>query len=150
MAILREPAVRAWWGENDADSVREELHVSWAVVAGGELAGLVLIHEETEPDYRSVELDIALATRFHRRGIGAEALRAAIRAMIARGHHRFQIDPTVSNVAAIRSYASIGFRPVGILRQAERDPAGGWRDALLMDLLAPELIGEPRAEPSSR
>lgn len=140
VTILQEPAVRAWWGDNDADSVRRELHVSWAIEADGELAGLVLIHEETEPDYRSVALDIALATRFHRRGIGAEALRVAIRAMIARGHHRFQIDPAVSNAAAIRSYASIGFRPVGILRQAERDPGGGWRDALLMDLLAPQLI----------
>ena len=86
--------------------------------------------------------DIVLATRFHGRGLGAEALRIAIRRMIAKGHHRFTIDPTVSNVAAIKSYASVGFRPVGILRQSERDPENPshWRDALLMDLLADQLI----------
>jgi aminoglycoside 6'-N-acetyltransferase len=64
--------------------------------------------------------------------------------MIAKGHHRFTIDPTVSNVAAIKSYASVGFRPVGILRQSERDHSPQapreFRDALLMDLLASELI----------
>jgi len=87
-----------------------------------------------------VAFDIVLATRFHGRGLGAEALRIAIRRMIARGHHRFTIDPTVSNVAAIKSYASVGFRPVGILRESERNPDGGWRDALLMELLADQLI----------
>ena len=142
--ILREPAIRAWWGENDAASVRAELHVAWAIEIDGELAGQLLIHEETEPDYPSVAFDIVLATRFHGRGLGAEALRIAVRRMIAKGHHRFTIDPTVSNVAAIRSYASVGFRPVGILRASERDPDPAadppWRDALLMDLLAPELI----------
>ncbi|MGZ4267796.1 MAG: GNAT family N-acetyltransferase [Solirubrobacteraceae bacterium] len=140
VALLQEPAVRAWWGENDAASVREELHVSWAIVVGGELAGQLLIHEETTPDYPSVAFDIVLATRFHGQGYGAEALRTAIRHLTARGHHRFQIDPTATNVAAIRCYASVGFRPVGILRAHERDPGGGWRDALLMDLLAGELI----------
>jgi len=89
-----------------------------------------------------VAFDIVLATRFHGRGLGAEVLRTAIRRMIAKGHHRFTIDPTVSNVAAIKSYASVGFRPVGVLRESERDPQdpSRWRDALLMDLLAPELI----------
>ncbi len=122
--------------------MRAELHVAWAIEVDGELAGQLLIHEETEPDYPSVAFDIVLATRFHGRGRGAETLRIAIRRMIAKGHHRFTIDPTVSNVAAIRSYASVGFRPVGILRQSERDPEdpSRWRDALLMDLLAPELI----------
>jgi aminoglycoside 6'-N-acetyltransferase len=125
--------------------VREELGVAWAIEIGGELAGQLLIHEEAEPDYPSVAFDIVLATRFHGHGFGADALRLAVRRMIAKGHHRFQIDPTVSNVAAIKSYASVGFRPVGILRASERDPespAGRprWRDALLMDLLADELI----------
>lgn len=124
--------------------MREELHLAWAIEVDGELAGQLLIHEETEPDYPSVAFDIVLATRFHGRGLGAEALRIAVRRMIAKGHHRFTIDPTVSNVAAIKSYASVGFRPVGILRQSERDPDRSarppFRDALMMDLLADELI----------
>ena len=31
----------------------------------------------------------------------------------------------------------LGFRPVGVLREYERAGGGGWRDALLMELLAP-------------
>jgi aminoglycoside 6'-N-acetyltransferase len=86
-----------------------------------------------------VALDIALATRFQGQGIGPEALRLVIRDHVERGHHRFTIDPTVSNEHAVRAYAAVGFKPVGILRQSERDPDGGWRDAVLMDLLAGEL-----------
>jgi aminoglycoside 6'-N-acetyltransferase len=33
----------------------------------------------------------------------------------------------------------MGFRRVGVLRRYERDPGGGWRDGLLLDLLAEEL-----------
>jgi aminoglycoside 6'-N-acetyltransferase len=57
-----------------------------------------------------------------------------------RGHHRLVIDPAADNVAAIRCYSSVGFRPVGVMRSYERDVDGcGWHDGLLMDLLAPEL-----------
>ena len=34
----------------------------------------------------------------------------------------------------------MGFRPVGVLRQYQRDRFGVWKDGLLMDLLAGELI----------
>jgi aminoglycoside 6'-N-acetyltransferase len=33
----------------------------------------------------------------------------------------------------------VGFKPVGIMRRAERAPDGRWRDGLLMELLAEEL-----------
>jgi aminoglycoside 6'-N-acetyltransferase len=57
------------------------------------------------------------------------------------GHHRLTIDPAADNVAAVRCYASVGFRPVGLLRLAERDADGvGWHDSLMMDLLAGELL----------
>ena len=35
----------------------------------------------------------------------------------------------------MRCYRAVGFEPVGILRAYERDPAGGWLDGLLMDLV---------------
>ena len=137
--LLAEPSVTAWWGTTSAEDVRQELHLTLVAEVDGEIAGLLLVHEEDEPDYRHVALDIALATRFPGRGLGPEALRTVIRRFIERGHHRFQIDPTVTNTRAIAAYASLGFKPVGILRAYERDPAGGWRDGLLMDLLADEL-----------
>jgi aminoglycoside 6'-N-acetyltransferase len=57
-----------------------------------------------------------------------------------RGHHRLTIDPAVDNAAAVRCYTKAGFRPVGVLRQYERDGATGeWHDGLLMDALASEI-----------
>ena len=56
-----------------------------------------------------------------------------------RGHHRLTIDPAASNARAIRSYESIGFRRVGVMRAYERGPDGTWHDGLLLDLLAGEL-----------
>jgi aminoglycoside 6'-N-acetyltransferase len=57
-----------------------------------------------------------------------------------RGHHRLVIDPAADNLAAVRSYAAVGFRPVGVMRRYERDvDGGGWHDSLMMDLLAEDL-----------
>jgi aminoglycoside 6'-N-acetyltransferase len=162
LAVLDEPAVAEWWGENTAQDVRDELGVSSVVVIDGEIVGLLLVHEETEPDYRHVAYDIAIATRFHgtglgRRvlrsairdaiatrfhgtGLGRRVLRSAIRDAIAAGHHRFQIDPRADNEVAIGSYAAVGFKPVGILRESDRGRDGVWHDALLMDLLAREFV----------
>lgn len=139
VALLNAPAVSEWWGTNEPDDVRAELHLGWTVLVAERVAGWLLVHEELEPDYQHVALDIALDPALHGRGYGSEALRLIIGLLIARGHHRFTIDPTVSNTRAVRAYAAVGFKPVGVLRAAERGPDGSWRDALLMDLLAPEL-----------
>jgi len=40
---------------------------------------------------------------------------------------------------AIRTYTSLGFKPVGVMRRYEQGPDGTWHDGLLMDLLAEEL-----------
>ena len=46
-----------------------------------------------------------------------------------RGHHRITIDPAAANAAAIRAYGKVGFKPVGIMRDYERDADGdGWHD----------------------
>jgi aminoglycoside 6'-N-acetyltransferase len=140
-AILAEPAVARWWGENDADAVRSELAASLAIVVDGAVAGWLLYAEEQDPQYRHVALDIALTTRLHGRGYGREALRLIIRHFAACGHHRFTIDPAARNEQAIRAYRAVGFRPVGILRAYERGADGTWHDGLLMDLLAGELAG---------
>ena len=55
-----------------------------------------------------------------------------------KGHHRFTIDPNVENERAIRSYTGAGFEPVGVMRSYEKNPSGGWNDALLMDLVIEE------------
>ena len=137
--ILSEPEVMRWWGPFDPDTALDELDISFVILLGDEIIGWLLFDEEEWWQYPQVAFDIALTTGLHGRGYGQEALRIAIRHFIARGHHRFQIDPAVDNARAIRTYAAVGFRPVGILRKCERRDEA-WHDALLMDLLASEFI----------
>jgi aminoglycoside 6'-N-acetyltransferase len=139
--VLAEPEVARWWGRFDLDRVRAELPGTYAIVVDGAVQGWLLAEEETEPDYRHVAFDIAIATALHGRGYGPEALRLAIRHFIDRGHHRFTIDPAVANERAVRAYAAVGFKPVGVMRAYERGPDGAWHDNLLMDLLASEFDG---------
>jgi aminoglycoside 6'-N-acetyltransferase len=146
VVILADDSVRRWWGTTDGpDELRADLRhdgegTAFAIHVDGEVAGWLGIAEETTFDYRHVALDIALGPQHQDRGLGPEALRTVIRWLIAeRGHHRFTIDPAVANERAIRAYAAVGFRPVGVMRRYERGPTGAWEDGLLMDLLAEEL-----------
>lgn len=142
-ALLQDPEVATWWGENTEASVAEELVGAFTIEVDGRIAGILECHEETEPMYPSVAFDIALDAALHGRHLGRRALRLAIQWFADRGHHRFTIDPAVTNQVAIRCYQAAGFRPVGIMRSAERAPDGTWRDALLMDLLSWELDDHP-------
>jgi aminoglycoside 6'-N-acetyltransferase len=140
LRILRTPAVARWWGapdegfpwSDDPDSTR------FVVEVDGAVAGLIQFWEEPEPRYRHAAVDVYLDPALHNRGIGTEAVRRVARHLIdERGHHRVTIDPAAANAAAIKAYTKAGFRPVGVLRQYERDADGdGWHDGLLMDLLA--------------
>jgi aminoglycoside 6'-N-acetyltransferase len=136
-ALFAEPEVARWWPDADYDATR-----GWVAEVGGALAGWLEYTEEPYEWYPSVALDIALTSALHGRGYGRRALRLAIEHFVAKGHHRFTIDPNAANERAIRCYAAAGFKPVGILRAQERNPAGGWNDALLMDLVV--LDGEWR------
>ena len=127
-----------WWGETDPDDLRNDGQ-AFTIEVEGQIAGWLGFSEENDPDYRYASLDITLAPEYQGRGLGAEALRTVIDWLIARGHHRFTIDPAAHNRRAIRAYEKVGFRPVGRLRQYERGPDGTWHDGLLMDLLAEEL-----------
>ena len=143
-AIIREPGVAEWWGESDEpERLRYNLEMdggAWAIEAGGELAGWLGFTEETEPEYRSVGIDISLSPRFQGQGLGPDAIRTAIRWFASeRGHHRFTIDPSVHNERAIKAYAAVGFKPVGVMRKAELLADGEWHDGLMMDLLIEEL-----------
>jgi len=137
--ILREPEVARWWGPFDPQTAFDELPTSFVIVVDGVVGGWLLYEEEDWWQYPSVGFDIALATSLHGRGYGQETLRLIIRHFIGRGHHRFTIDPAVDNSRAIKTYAAVGFKPVGVLRACERRDES-WCDGLLMDLLADEFI----------
>lgn len=134
--IVRHPEVAAWW---PLPGSYEDMLV---IVFEEEVIGAIQFAEETDPDYRHAGIDLFLDPAHRGRGLGTEAVRTLARWLIDdRGHHRLTIDPSVANAAAIRSYSKVGFRPVGVMRAYERDPrTGRWRDGLLMDLLADELI----------
>jgi aminoglycoside 6'-N-acetyltransferase len=137
--ILSEPEVACWWGPFDPETAFDELATSFVILVGGEVVGWLVFEEEDWWQYRYVAFDIALSTAARGRGLGQEALRVAIRWFIARGHHRFTIDPALDNERAIRTYSALGFKPVGVLREYERRD-GRWCDGLFMDLLAREFV----------
>jgi RimJ/RimL family protein N-acetyltransferase len=142
--ILRMPEVWLRWGD-EAASVRwpfdDPSATRFAIVLDGAVRGLVQYGEEEEPAYRHASIDIFLDPDVHGRGLGRDAVRTLARYLVRdRKHHRLVIDPAADNEPAIRCYAAVGFRPVGVMRRYERDADGtGWHDGLLMDLLAEEL-----------
>ena len=144
LRIVSDPAVAEWWPEHTIEDVRRDFvegGYGWTVVVAGEIAGWLEFDEHTDEMYSWVGLDIFITTALHGEGHGREVLRLAIRHFIARGHHRFTIDPAVDNERAIGAYAGVGFRPVGVMRSYERAADGTLHDALLMDLLADEFTG---------
>lgn len=144
-AIRALPEVYARWrGDlpgDVADSVSDpDLH-ALTIEVGGRIAGAIQWSEEEDPEYRHAGIDIFVDPQLHGRGIGEDSVRTlAVHLVDDVGHHRLTIDPAADNEAAIRCYAKVGFRPVGVLRRYEQGPDGEWHDGLLMDLLAEELI----------
>lgn len=140
--IHRTPEVARWWDLPAAGFPWDEPEAErLTIVVDGRVAGLVQATEETEPKYRHAAIDVFLDPALHGRGLGAAAVWLLARRLVEeRGHHRVTIDPAADNVAAIRAYEKVGFRPIGRARRAERDSDGrGWHDALLMDVLDEEL-----------
>lgn len=153
--VLAAPEVRQFWDEPDqpegwpADDTSEPDTVRYTVTldpprpgAGvPDVVGLIQFAEMDVPEYRHAGIDIFLDPAVHGRGVGRAAVRTLAEYLFAeRGHHRLVIDPSAANQAAIACYTAVGFRPVGIMRQYERDVDGnGWHDGLLMDLLRDDL-----------
>jgi len=142
LRIHATPEVVRWW---DAPSegfpwTDEPEAERLAIEVDGAVAGLIQFWEEQEPRYRHAGIDVFLDPALHGRGFGTEAVRLVVRQLIdGRGHHRITIDPAVANAVAIRAYEKVGFTPVGVMRNYERDVDGeGWHDSLLMELLAGE------------
>jgi aminoglycoside 6'-N-acetyltransferase len=138
--------VHRWWrgGDDMVAAVEEDLAQpgvdTFVIEHENRVAGAIQWQAETEPDYLHASIDIYLDPDVHSRGLGSDAIRALARHLINDlGHHRLVIDPAADNVAAIRCYTKVGFKPVGLMRRYERGLDGTWHDGLLMDLLADDL-----------
>lgn len=139
LRIIQAPGTAEWWGYYEGQEDDDELLGGYAIVLEGEIIGWIGFVEENAAKYPSVALDIMLDPARQAKGYGPEAIRAVIKHFIAKGHHRFTIDPSTSNVHAISAYAKVGFKPIGIERESELFEDGTRGDGLLMDLLAREL-----------
>lgn len=144
--------VLRWWRGGDdmtaavADDLAQQDVETFVVEHEGRVAGAIQWQAEAEPDYEHANIDIYVDPSLHGRGLGSDAVRTLARHLLTdRGHHRLVIDPAAANSAAIRCYAKVGFRPVGVMRNYERGADGTWHDGLLMDLLADELTNNPVA-----
>lgn len=144
--IRAAPEVYQRWGGDDdlAATVAEDLADPGTrvlvILYEDRVVGAIQWSEEADPDYRHAGIDIYLSPEVHGLGLGTDAVRTVARHLIDDlGHHRLVIDPAADNHAAIRCYAKVGFRPVGVMRRYERGPDGTWHDGLLMDLLAGEM-----------
>ncbi|MFI5959121.1 GNAT family N-acetyltransferase [Cryptosporangium sp. NPDC051539] len=137
--IRAKPEVFHRWGPFDAEDLADDDVEILVVEHEGRTVGAIQWSEESDQDYRHAGIDIYLDPSIHGRGLGSDAVRTLARHLIDRGHHRLVIDPAADNEPAIRCYAKVGFRPVGVMRRYERGPDGTWHDGLLMDLLAEEL-----------
>lgn len=140
------PGVRRWWLTPDEQwPVDDPEAHPYTILLDDNVVGFIQWYEEDDPDYRHAGLDIFLDPEFHGRGLGAEALQVMCAHLLdERGHHRLVIDPETANTAAVRSYSKVGFKAVGVMREYARGEDGVWRDGLLMDLLAPELVRPAR------
>ena len=139
--IRQTPEVMRWWDTMDVDFPFDEPDaVLLTIEIDGLIVGLIQYWEEPTPQYRHATIDIFLDPDVHGRGHGTRAIRQLVRTLVTEhGHHRITIDPATANTAAIRCYEKVGFKPVGVMRQHERDVDGdGWHDSLLMELLADE------------
>lgn len=140
--IRTTPEVRRWWGEEDdfVAAVAEDVPQTYCVLADERIVGAIQWYEGDDPMYRHAGMDIYLDPTMSGKGLGTDAVRTLARHLTgALGHHRLVIDPAADNAAAIRSYAKVGFQPVGVMRRYEQGPDGTFHDGLLMDLLADEL-----------
>ncbi len=143
LAIRRTPEVAARWRSDDLeaefdDDLTDEETTQFTILdrSTDEIVGLVQFGEETEPDYRHASIDIYVAPSHHRQGIATDALAALVSYLFGpENHHRLTIDPAADNTPAIGCYQNVGFQPVGVMRQYERQADGSWADGLLMELL---------------
>ncbi|WP_107982903.1 GNAT family N-acetyltransferase [Rhodococcus sp. OK519] len=140
--IHRSPAVRRWWNDPADDWPSPEPGtVAYAVLLDGSVVGFAQWYQEPDPQFRHAGVDLFLDNAVHGRGLGTEVVRTLCTHLVDNlGFHRIVIDPEAANSRAIACYRKVGFQEVGVMREYSKDADGVWRDGLMMDLLARDLV----------
>jgi L-amino acid N-acyltransferase YncA len=81
---------------------------------------------------------VYVAAQARGQGVGRALLEAIIPASEAAGFWTLLAGVMAENAASLRLHESVGFRRVGVQRALGRDPAGRWRDVVLLERRAPE------------
>ncbi len=127
-AILAQPEVARWWGAFDLERVITELvegdpeEDPFVIEHGGEIVGYIQAVEEHEPDFRHAGIDLFLRTDTQGRGLPPYDRPGGRQRAGDRGLHEARVPPGRRD-AALPAVTN-----------------GLWVDALLMDLLADELV----------
>lgn len=144
--LIEDPQVKRWWSLYDMERVRaaamgQRVGV-YAIEAEGQVIGAIEYVENAEPDYRHAQVDLFVSHDRWGEGVGSDAVRTLTRSLFEdQGHHRVVSAPATKNERGIQFYEKVGFKPVGVLHQYERQPDGSWEDCLLMELLEDDFKG---------
>lgn len=143
--VMHEPLSRAReerWFEEQL-SRPNELILAIEVLVGNEWVhiGNVGLHR-IDLKNRTAVLGIVIGEKdFWGKGYGREAIRVLLRyAFFELGLHRVELETFAFNSRALRCYEAVGFKRVGVRRQAFFRE-GTFHDVILMDLLAEEFAG---------
>src|SRR3954452_4666826 len=135
-----QPGVLEWWGPMEPGFPFDEPESQrFAIVADGEVVGLVQWGDDSYEETRHAYIDIFVGDEYTGRGIGTAAIQQSLNVLNKEhGYHRVILDPAVENEQAIRSYEKAGFRRVGVTTRSYRHhDSAEWRDDLLMEWLSP-------------
>ena len=80
---------------------------------------------------------VYVAAEARGRGVGRALLEAVIPASEQAGFWTLLAGVMAENTASLRLHESVGFRRVGVQRALGRDPAGHWRDVVLLQHRTP-------------
>ncbi len=129
-AVLRieyEVHAHPWTRGNFSDALRSKYQCKVYEASGDMLGYAVLMLGVDEADL----LDIAIAARHQRRGLGRSLLEEMVALARRAGMRRVLLEVRASNAAAIGLYRKAGFADIG-LRRDYYPASGGREDAIVM------------------
>lgn len=132
-----EPGIPTWpgWDASHRAECRLVAELDGQVVGWIALSGY-----SARPVYGGVAWEsVYVAEVARRRGVGRALLEALIPASEAAGIWTLLAGIEAENAASLALHERVGFRRLGIQERVGRDPAGRWRDVVLLERRSPRV-----------